>query len=297
MKNSLLFLLVTLFSANVKAQVTIARPAEPQPVVIPYDSLRNFLANDYMGYVGQELYVKPRFEKLQKYGYEHFYTDFGKTTYRPADARRPRNTQYEALAEKTLKVIGASKARGIIGEEIYLTMTLDADTLYYRYDPLSFATFPFITVGYLQKKKNQNVGVTSILREVEPQTTDFRTGGTISLNVGSQWECTDIALDGQYLEKLIMVFANESGATFSIKEDVYDDYFIPESLANSIKVLYGTDWLECVLRKQIKKGMPGMVVRYAFGTPEQINKSSYGEQWVYKHQFVYLENDKVTGWN
>ena len=39
------------------------------------------------------------------------------------------------------------------------------------------------------------------------------------------------------------------------------------------------------------------MVIFAWGEPNDINVSSYSEQWVYDNNYVYFKNNKVTAWN
>ena len=46
--------------------------------------------------------------------------------------------------------------------------------------------------------------------------------------------------------------------------------------------------------------MPAKLVILSWGKPDEINKSSYGdEQWVYGYQYVYInpKTRKCTAWN
>ena len=65
---------------------------------------------------------------------------------------------------------------------------------------------------------------------------------------------------------------------------------------NQLYSKYG-NIVDVALHKKVKVGMPLELLLISWGEPDKINKSSYGDQYVYGRQYVYVEGKTVTAWN
>lgn len=61
---------------------------------------------------------------------------------------------------------------------------------------------------------------------------------------------------------------------------------------------FGKTYSDLILKKKVRIGMSKAMVEESWGEPNDINKTSgsFGvhEQWVYKNQYLYFENGKLT---
>jgi hypothetical protein len=55
--------------------------------------------------------------------------------------------------------------------------------------------------------------------------------------------------------------------------------------------------MKAALHQQIMVGMPLVLLINSWGEPNRINSASYGDQYVYGDNCVYIKNGKVTSWN
>lgn len=55
--------------------------------------------------------------------------------------------------------------------------------------------------------------------------------------------------------------------------------------------------LSLYLEGIVKVGMPKDLIRVSWGEPDDINKSSYGEQWIYGEQYLYFKNGVMSAFN
>ena len=56
------------------------------------------------------------------------------------------------------------------------------------------------------------------------------------------------------------------------------------------------NWFK-ILDGLVVVGFTEEMVLLSWGDPEDINKASYGEQWIYDGQYLYFKNGKLTSFN
>lgn len=298
MKKVLAISLFLLFSITSFGQVKITTQAEKQVEKNNFDHSKNWQGEQYRNYIGQSLYVVPKSELLVKYGYSNFYTTPNGETYQPISSFLP-NTKHEALANKTLTVedviIDGIDYMG--NPNIYLKLSLDNETIYYKYDLRSEAQFPFLVMGYFDKLKNDYIDKKSVLLKcADTKLSDYITGKEVLLIPNTIWTCSDIVLDTKYYN-LMMIFTNAKGETICNEANRYNLMFISLKEKNRLESIYGKELVLTAIKGNIKIGMHKELVKVALGEPLEINSTSYNEQWVYDERYVYLKNGKVTGWN
>ena len=292
----LTFMFFVFFPVFTFSQIKLAKQAEPQLEEICFDYSSNWQGEKYRNYIGQTLYVVPGCGS-PKLGYLDFYETPNGKTYKPI-RKHYTFSSYESLANKTFKVEDAC----VVGEDelgrpnIYLKLTSDIDTLYYKYDSRYEGTFPFIVMGYFEKAKEDNIGKQiCLLKGPDSKMVDYVTGKDVLLTPVSTWTCSDIVLDTEFY-RLTMLFTNAKEETISC--DLVNQFrFITETYRKKIVTKYGKVLVQTAINGYIQKGMPADLVKVAYGEPSKVNNSSSGEQWVYDNTYVYIKNGKVTGWN
>lgn len=298
---------------------------EVEKTVKSYDSTANFLCQDAVLYEGQELYLLGKSEGLQKYGYDGFILDYTKSssslknTYQPIMPEKESYIEYDigggksiydSLVGKYFKVLkvhrhpDAEKREFLYGDKFYLELKekKSGDIVYFEYDAKYEHSFPFLVVGYYENLKNKYVGSSFVIStKYFEGTEDFVTGKVIHNKPGQKWKCTDITIEEKYFN-ISLVFINDLG------EQVLADHEYLFELggksqvytaqdADKYKTKFGvTNW-HIILNREVKIGFTQEMVRLAWGEPKDINKASYGDQWVYDDQYLYFENGKLKTFN
>lgn len=294
-----LFVIIMMIPMIAWAQVRVAKPAErADKQVVPYDSTANYLdaighSEILRGYIGQEFYVLPKSEAFQKHDYGNFSRE--KTGY--ISGRIP----YAELAEKTLRVVDVSHGgRTTYDGNYYLTLIDDSnnDTLYFQY-PEYNTYFPFLVLGYKKKYEKTFKGKTFLFKGVERDDfSDFNTGKSVHLKPGDHWVFNEIIVVPQtgHSDEIRYLFSNSKGEHLALNED----NMVSKAKMERLSKKYGQRLCNRALNLKIEIGMPKELVEIAWGEPKTINRSSYGEQWVYGEygdNCVYFKSGKVTGWN
>lgn len=330
MKKFLLILLsyTTFYSAL--AQITVSHATrKEEPInnkVIPYDSTKNWLGNkNVKSYIGQILYVKELSDFWKGRGYEGF-----KVTKEPhysipnggrwgeSAAESNYNTKYENLVGKYFIVLDVQahsmQKENPLFEHYWYFKLQNRDnaneTLWFEYSGQYEHSFPFIVVSYFNNLKNLFLGKKYILRYSKNnekvitcvKDTDFFTGEPIIQEPKDRWECIDITIEGEKY-KLVALVKNQNERTSYIPiEELLDNTGVSEvfeetEYANYIEV-FGGENMDMVRRRSIKVGMTISLLLLSWGTPDKINRSSYGpDQYVYGNQYVYIENGVIKAWN
>lgn len=289
-----------------QAQISTTKPAERiQPQTEVYDSLKNFLGEDAMQYIGQTLYLKGKSESLREYGYRNFKKDMkgssGKdNVYKCCDSY---NSRYDALNGKYFKVLDVIEQPNSYGTEFYLKLedTESNSTLYFDYSSKFKSSFPFITVGFFEKNKELLIGRRFILADGKiNESNDITTGKAITYKLGQEWKCVDLTIEEEYYS-LSLVLQNAEGEkiTFSYNS-VYGEnasgVFDAEDAERYVEA-YGIETFDKMLNGKVPVGITEEMVIDTWGKPEKINRSSTGEQWVYGSQYLYFKNGKLESFN
>lgn len=241
----LLVVLTLILSGVLGAQVTTV-PNVPKKEVAqdhlyvskPYDSIVNFLGEDYHKYIGQELYLLPKPESLREYGYRDFLIDFTKVNsvkrniYKEGDNF---STRYEELVGKYFEVLDIYnhpnydslnyKSTDYLYSELKffkLKEKASGDILYYKYDTRFEHKFPFLVVGYFDKQREKYIGVNLTLNgrnwmDGNPLS-DMNTGLKVSYGEDVQWTCVDVSVEERFYT-LSMILENNKGerVPFTVK--------------------------------------------------------------------------------
>ena len=295
-------------------QITTTKVSEKKNQIStePYDSLQNFLGKDVYKYVGHDLYLKGKSESLRKYGYEKFVKDYQykgnkrqKNTYKCCDGY---NSKYDELTGKYFNVIAIHKhpkTEEFYDKYFYLEIKEkeSGDIVYYEYDSQFKHSFPFIVAGFFVKQKQLNVNKEFVVRgknwltNNEPMS-EINTGQTVSFEPGSKWKCVDLTIDEKYFF-LSLIMENEKGEKIPLPLEFSDNtnFVFLDKDAEKYKKSYGDENWTKILNGKVVVGFTKKMVLLSWGKPKKINKSSYGDQWVYQEKYLYFENGKLKSFN
>ncbi len=182
-----------------------------------YDSTQNFLGKEVNKYLGQELYLKGKAEKLRPFGYEGFYTDYikGKDLIKVLTDSSSNNgvykccdffnSKYDSLAGKYFKVLEiikhpkAEENESLYGTKSYLKLQekTSNEIVYYEYDNKYEWNFPFIVVGFFEKLKKQCIGQTYVYGK-------------------KKLECIDLTIEEEYYN-LSLILKDKNGKTITVE--------------------------------------------------------------------------------
>lgn len=304
-------------------QITTKSIANTKDVIdnTPYDSLSNFLGEKVYQYINQELYLLPKSEDLRTHGYRNFYNDYNERTtplnksniYKCCDGI---GSKYDELSGNYFIVLNIHKHpksdESVLYKDKFYFLELknkeNGDIIYYKYDSTFEYDFPFLVVGYFLKQKDLVVGKRILTRgenwiSRDKPMSDIETGEPVKFERNQIWECIDLTVEDRYYT-LSMVLKNELGEKITLSLSSFKsanfrsnwgvhDY---EDVKNYIKK-YGKDNWETILDGKIRIGFTEEMVILSWGKPKKINRSSYGDQWVYDSQYLYFEGGKLKAFN
>lgn len=286
------------------SQITTTKSSDAKldKSVTHLDSSKNYFGKDVMQYLNRKVYLNHKAESLRKYGYDKIYDYLPeKDDYDQYD--------YKKVAGKYYTVVDIIPAKGVFSQsKYYLKMVQDESNkaYYYQYDTNSDAFFNFILVDHFEWLKKMYVGTKIYSKGSNPfgnrdGAFDYLTGEKVDFSPGTEWIIKDVTIEEKYFS-LVFIIENEKNNKLFI-ETRWLDYPKWILLEENYKYLEDKypEYLEAVINKKIKIGMPKDVVILSWGKPDKINKSVYGniskEQWVYKNQYLYFENGVVTAAN
>lgn len=248
------------------AQVRVASQANPKKEVIPYDSLSNY-PKDPHAFVGQELFLMPKPERLRPYGYSCFTKE---------DGGIMSSVSYNRVAGHTFEVVDAIDVKGYIKDNTILKLRDKEDgSFYYTESTEATAIWPFLTLGYKEKYEKENKEKKFHLLYVPKN--DFNTGENIKAGRGSVWVFQEIIVY-EDLCSIGYMFYNEQGETAVLTSNTIENSLVsPETIEQFMKK-YGQGMVKTALDGKIKVGMHKELVVLAWGKPDRINTASYGEQ-------------------
>lgn len=314
MKSLLLFTTFFLISIQTSfSQISftpVADYIEKPENVKPYDSLNNFLANDFLQYKGQELYLIPLAEQLRELGYQGFLIDFKKSYFDKSNQFNccaGNYSKYDDLAGKYFIVEDVLKASSYPGVFLKLKMKETSEILYFAYNSKYEHTFPFIVVGFYEKQKQIFVNNEILIREFpkieganQKKNIDIETGEEILVENGKYYKCIDITISQTDFELSLLV-QNEKGQKFLFPfyaRFLNIQRIMTKNEAETYRLKFGDGIWQIILNEKISIGFAEEMAIIAWGLPEKINRASYGDQWVYPNQqYLYFENGILKSFN
>jgi len=314
---------ILLISCAGFSQITTTKLVENKITTIsavPYDSTRNFLEDDVGQYIGQMLFLKGKSESLRNFGYMDFFKDYQvddlykfSNVYKGNKKDCEYHTPYYAVAERYFKVLSvikhpkASSDSYLYGTTyfFYLEDRDNKDTLYYQYNSKYDLSFLFLVVGFVEKQQKTLPGQKFIFAyDTLKDSNDISTGNKVTNKPQDIWACTEFIINEKNFEPT-MIVKNSLGETTHIPYDTVfriirknngrKAYTLQE--ANNYSKKFGAKNWDKILDSKVLIGFTEEMVKLSWGEPEDINHSSYGDQWVYRGQYLYFENGKLTAFN
>lgn len=319
---TLIYITLILITNQTFSQITSTKIADAKPTeikTVQYDSTRNFLGEDIFQIIGQTLYLPPKSENLQKYGYEGFVKDYtdtktignSKNVYKCCDGY---NSKYSELKDKYFEVLDVhyhpdrDRNKSLYGKKYFLKLRENkkGDIVYFLYDAKYERSFPFIIVGFFEKQKKESIGLQFISRgrnwretvfNEDKPLNDITTGKEVILMPGSEWKVVDLTLEEKYFT-LSYIIQNDNGSklTLDIPSASRTRCVFRKKDVQDIIDNYPQLWKEIVIGKVVV-GMTERMVKLSWGEPDKINRASYGDQWVYGDQYLYFDDGKLKSFN
>lgn len=313
MNKNILLLVAVIVTQQATGQISTTKVAPAKPTkVAAYDSLTNFLGNEYAQYKGQDLYLLPTAESLRQYGYAGFVLDPNKSSIDEKNTFKcceSYNSKYEALQAKYFTVLDVMEdPKSSVSPYAYLKLQMKetGEIVYFKYGKKYSHSFPFLVVGYYEKQKQIFIGNNVLIRPFpiikganQMKTVDITTGEEIQFEIGKYVKCIDVTVDEQYYKPSLML-ENEKGQKylFGLNARYLNiSRILTQEEAESYRKKFGQENWNVILNEKVAVGFTEEMARFSWGEPEKINRSSSGDQWVYDGTYLYFEGGIMKSFN
>lgn len=309
MKN-LLYLILTLVPLTFYGQISVTKTADEKiERIIKYDSLNNFLGEEFSNYIGQDLFLNPQAEVLRKYGYDDFKIDPKGSSYSSSNVYKKvdsAESNYEELQSKVFEVLDVQDdPTSLISDYAFLKLKFkdSEEVVYFRYSKKYSHSFPFTVMGYYNKMKEMFVNNDVLIRDFKnpeaQKRIDIDTGEILEIVTDKFYKCIDITMDQKtFTLSLMLKTEKENKFLFALGNRMNKiPRIILKEDAEKYKKKFGDFFWDAILKEVIKVGFTEEMTILSWGEPEEINRSTYGDQWVYSGQYLYFENGLVKSWN
>lgn len=282
----------------------------------PYDSIQNFVKDDPAQYTGQELWLKGLSSSQQELGYPNFVINFKKfnnsddekNVYMCCDGY---NSKYSEMVDKHFYVElvftherkDKTTKEKVIDTFFKLKDISTGEDLYYYLDPtMSHYSFPFITMGYLEKQKALlKNGQFVFSEEIIINSRDLITGKPIKSKLGSTWNYEDISVDS-YTNELSLIAKDKTGQTIAIPMSEVENTTLPKKVytakeAKSMLNRFGEFNYARILQQKIASNMNKEALKLSWGEPIEIIESGTGnkktEKWIYTTSSITFRGNTI----
>ncbi|MDM1377389.1 hypothetical protein, partial [Myroides marinus] len=179
------------------------------------------------------------------------------------------------------------------------------DLVYYLYNSDNDFSFPFITVKYFLKIKNDNIGNKFVLRgkNWESPTSsiiDIKSGNPIkNFSSGGVWTCIDVSIDERD-SNISLVLENTSKEQILLEVNTArnNDFVFNYEQAELYKKKFGSEKWAKIVDGKVSIGMTKEMCEVSWGKPQYINKTitanKSSEQWVYSDNYLYFDKGILT---
>lgn len=310
-----LFLFVSYTEAQIRTSSSVV--IEPEIIVAEYDSTANSLGENPFGYIGQQLYLRGNNEKSD---YSDFLIDYEVSSWKSSNIYKPNRwgnrSSYEALAGKYFDVLDVIEVTESSRQNFFLKLleTETKDTLYYDYNIRgSDHSFPFVVVGYFEKRQHEVIGKQFVLSSWaytdrkyrigarRTPKTDRLTGEKISIKAGEVWTVVGLTLNADDDYRISYELKNDRGNIIAISEWVVTNSPLIYDIdrANRIINQVGRNTFNQILTRDVQMGWHKSLVEMSVGKPRNINSTTVGnrvsEQYIFGDDlYMYFENDRLT---
>lgn len=323
MKKLLLIVLVIGYFENCYCQITTTKPVnEPEDSVQDvYDSTYNFPGERINLIVGQKLYLNGIRERLRQFEYKGFRKEIShykgedsrENTYKPSGNR---TSDYEYLFGRYFNVLEvirhpkginptSSTDKLLYADNYYLRLkeVESGDEIIYQYSSRFENSWNFIIVGFFEKRKDELKGQKFVFHdEFIESDLDLTRGSKIEPITGETWTVTDYMINEEDF-KLSIVFSSTEASFLQDEWMFYNNLWVRDRIHSPSKVQaliskYGEEKVQIALKGSVKLGWNKELCSMAWGQPKEINEiinaSGKSEQWVYKENYLYFDNDVLT---
>ncbi len=238
--------------------------------------------------------------------------DYNKTSYDKTNTFKccdSYNSKYEDLQGRYFSVLDAlDDPKSSYSSDAYLKLKMNdtGEEVYYKYNKKYEHTFPFLVVGFFEKQKEIFVDQDLLIRPFpkmeglnQKTTNDITTGEEIEFIKGEYVKCIDITIDEKYYNlSLLLVNAKGQQFLFDLNSRFLNICRIyTKQEAELLSKKFGEGNWQTIRDEEIKVGFTEEMIKVSWGEPDKINRSSYGDQWVYGNQYLYFENGKLKSYN
>ena len=302
---------------SILLQAQITKTVIPTVVeqVAPFDSTKNWHGNkNVSSFIGQQLYFLPK--------HERFYMNITSDAF---DA----NVPYCEICGHTFDIIDVSPYnRDEYHEEVYTLKLKDIENnkiYYYSYKSNIEPISPdYIFVSYFNYLKTIYVGqeyvvlppaISLLKSHSSPERVynkDINTGKEITYNPRNNcYKIIDVTVsDERAISPIFFLISNGEHTTYftsnvllKIKKKISES-IVKKAEWESLSKKYGATLMDCVVKGEIKVGMPERLLILSWGYPDSIRENSYGDdQFIYRtkyegNKYVYVSKKGIiTAWN
>lgn len=324
MKKVFVLLLVIIFNVSAYCQIGVTSAVAPVKVkktvkkteVVVFDSTK-YRNDNIPSYLDQTLFVLPQRKWDQRNGYDHFYkicefnleqfSHIGYEHYGQDADDSFRSTRYEDLAMTYWHVDSIVSVWDehfeVLRHMFYLSNVNEPEsTCAFEYNP-RYDYFPFIVLSHYNYLKKNYVGKQFIVDRNHLYKYDLSTGDSIMVTDDTKtiWTAEDLNVisnenGDQYLGMLLKQGNKRTFVSIDRFESGLGRSIFEKKEWDKLVATNGLDMVKTAFHGNIKVGMSRKLLILAWGEPRSINKTSYGDQYVYYRYYVYLNNGKVTKW-
>lgn len=252
----------------------------------------------------------PRPESLRKYGFDGFKLECRKTSITDNSnvfaCCSSFNSKYEAIAGKYFKVLEVIEPNELGHPCLKLQIKDSGQIVYFEYDPQFEDRFDFLVTGYFEKQKALFKDREVLIRPFpvieglkQKKTRNIETGEEIVVERGKYYKCLDLTIDEENFEPaLLCVTATGEKFLWALAtKDLGIPRLMTKDQAEVYRKKFGNENWNVILEEKVRVGMTEEMALLSWGPPEEVNRSSTGDQWVYKSQFLYFSAGKLTAFN
>lgn len=242
-------------------------------------------------------------------GYDDFKIDPKGSSYSSSNVYKKvdsAESNYEELQSKVFEVLDVQDdPTSSFSDYAFLKLKFkdSEEVVYFRYSKKYSHSFPFTVMGYYNKMKEIFVNNDILIRDFKNPSAqkiiDIDTGEILEIVTDKFYKCIDITMDQKtFTLSLMLKTEKENKFLFALRNRMNKiPRIILKKDAEKYKKKFGDIFWDAILREVIKVGFTEEMTILSWGEPEKINRSTYGDQWVYSGQYLYFENGLLKSWN
>ncbi len=326
MKKIIFVFLILVNKFSLYAQINKIETLRPtNKTIIKFDSLVNFVDNNVIDLIGQEIYIIGDEAKNEFNGFSKKNPIDDIKKYSSIGRNNNDYIKYEDIAEKyftildVLKYTKSDRSSFSNAKFILKLEQKDSKQVYYYSYPTREFEVPFIVVGYFLKMKKLYINQNYISRGLnwnsydnpyEPIYNIVNGKQIINFTIGEEWKVIELSIQNKtkiyssIYDNLFFILENKFNEKVSIPFLVinYEWAILEKSKSDYIKNKFGDIIWNKILSRKIWIGMTEDMLLFSIGKPDKINKTitetNKSEQWYYQEKlsnktgdhYYYFEN-------